>query len=474
MIVVCIDGDSDVVQAIWNPKERKYSMENSVKNWANQLELVCKHHTHIKSYEIYIEASNTNRYLGQVDRRGRWNGEIQKLSHSLFQFHCSLYLQNHQYAKLRFRDKTSLTPEDVINKVLAKAATSEPDSSKGLPLRLEVNFCGQETWDSRYPRLTEEDRLDVIELNMESTRVVSPRAKAQAFRLRETESCRYYRSSNNIGSLDKSTFFNLSGEINIITSKVTETITPVLSSHRFADISSRPIAVDAIRRKDVKVKQISCPDGDILVMFSPKIVAGIVSLLPQAFTEENVSSKKSFVHEFMGEKVGTTKVHIIDDATVPSGINTRYFDARGVPPLPITLIREGVITSTYLSPEHAQKQDKRPSGHIAFDGNLWPGNLLVRAGRRSQNMILADKLEAILALDVTEPIQLNIQTGQIDITAIYDLVGSDGVKGRVGERKISCHVFDLFGCVIESANDQNRFDFVDACTWVLEGVKFKD
>ena len=55
---------------------------------------------------------------------------------------------------------------------------------------------------------------------------------------------------------------------------------------------------------------------------------------------------------------------------------------------------------------------------------------------------------------------------------MFDLVGSDGVKGRIGERKIKCHLFELFECVIETANDQNRFDFVDACTWVLEGVPF--
>jgi len=444
-------------------------MENSVREWANHLELSCKKNAQIKSYEIYIEGSTTNRTIGQVDRRGRWGGETQQLSHSSFQFHCALYLHTHQSALVRFWERTSLSPSEVIAKVLEKAKSSKPNSNKSLPLKLEVDFCGQETWDSRFPRLTEDDRIEVIEMNMEATKGSSPRARPQAFRLRETEEVRYYRSSENNGSIDKSTFFHISGEINLVSTKITETVAVALSSHRFADISSRPVGIESIRRKDVKLKQVDCPEGDVLIMLSPSIVAGIISLLPKAFDENIVRSGQSFISDYIGKKVGTNKVHVIDDATVTSGMNTRYFDARGVPPLPITLIKEGVISSTYLSPELASLEDKRPSGHLKFSGELWPGNLLVRAGRRSQNMILADRSQAILASETVEPIRLDLRTGQLYLHAIFDLVSSEGVKGRVGAIKIERHIFDIFECVIESANDQNRFDFVDACTWVLEG-----
>ena len=373
---------------------------------------------------------------------------------------------------LRFSERTTLSPADVVERVLKEAQKSTPDSTKGLPLKLEVNFCGQETWDSRYPRLTEEDRKEVIELNMEAAKVASSRARPQAFRLRETELVRYYCSSENIGSLDKSTFFYLSGEINILSSKnLTETIATDLSSHRFADISSRPIGIEEIRRKDTRLKHVDEPTENGLIMLSPFIVAKIVSKLPSAFDNEKIQRKQSFLHQCIGKEVGTNKVHIIDDASVPSGMNTRYFDARGVPPLPLTLIKEGVISDTYLAPEAAARQDKRPSGHLDFKGQLWPGNLLVRAGRRSQNMILADRSEALLASELVEPVQLDVQTGRLSLRVVFDLIGSDRIKGRVGERTIDCHLFDLFSCVIESANDQNRFGFVDACTWVLEGFE---
>ena len=86
-------------------------------------------------------------------------------------------------------------------------------------------------------------------------------------------------------------------------------------------------------------------------------------------------------------------------------------------------------------------------------------------------MILADRSQALLATELVEPIYLDLQTGQLEFSAHYDLVDSSGVKGSVGVKKVDCHIFELFQCVIESANDQNRFGFVDACTWVLEGFE---
>ena len=74
----------------------------------------------------------------------------------------------------------------------------------------------------------------------------------------------------------------------------------------------------------------------------------------------------------------------------------RAFDARGVF-LDLPIIREGVVGALYQDTELARELNSRPSGHEGPDG-CWPGNLVLRAGTRSRNMIFPE-LGPFLLLD---------------------------------------------------------------------------
>jgi PmbA protein len=240
---------------------------------------------------------------------------------------------------------------------------------------------------------------------------------------------------------------------------------PSISSHRFADISSEVLGISSFGKK-LSQSKFTKPVGDDFLLILPSVIVNeIVTLLYPAFDIEKIESGESFLAGKQGERIGSDKVHLLDNALLPSGYNSRSFDSNGYPPRVLTLINEGLFQDCYVP--HRSKAGF-PTGHLGFDGELWAGNLLVHNGRRSQNMVLADRSMALLATETLEAIQLDIKTGRIRILANYQVVSSNGLEGELGTKEINCHVTDLLKLVMETTNDQKRTTFIDSSSWVLE------
>ena len=189
-----------------------------------------------------------------------------------------------------------------------------------------------------------------------------------------------------------------------------------------------------------------------------------------AFDAVRIQRRESFLSDRFGTRIGPSWLHLVDDATLPSGLQTRSFDDRGVSPVPLPLIREGVASSVYLDPIQARKRDVRPTGHVRFDGQLWAGNLLLRPGSRSRNMLFADLGRYLTALDFVEPPQLDLTSGALSMKVWLYLDGIDRGRGRLGAWQINTTVFALFDSLTALASDQTRMGMVDTCTWITEGL----
>jgi predicted Zn-dependent protease len=151
---------------------------------------------------------------------------------------------------------------------------------------------------------------------------------------------------------------------------------------------------------------------------------------------------------------------------------TRGFDERGVPPVSINLIKEGRAAGLYQGLGAAESVDARPSGHERTDGSIWPGNLVVRPGSRSRNMLFPDLGTFVLVAEITDAGGVDPATGEIDIGALVFVADASGELGCAGVHRLRCTTDELLSGVQRICNDQQRHGIVDTATWIVNGIWF--
>ena len=365
-------------------------------------------------FEIYAEQRDTAYLSSVLDSRSRWMGEIKKNSDTVVEILCTAFVKNNRSAKEQFFFEEEADYSMIWKTLCKKARTSKSSSQFSLSVNRNIRNTGLEIWDPRYPNITDDDRKDVIGWNMEVIKQASSRAKGREFRLEETQMFRYFCASDGRKFNEKSTHFSLFGEVELQV-RPPRRMSELHTSRHFADVASRPISIGIVRSLDSGERLTSNIKEDFTIVFETKVVAELMQAILVCFSYEKILEKESFLHRYIGKRIGSKKLHVIDDASLPNGVNTRAFDARGVPPLARTLICEGVVRDFYISSKDANDSEHKPTGHVGIDGKLWPGNIIIKAGRRSLNMILSTDESTIFCTHLLEPIKFDEETGDIDM-----------------------------------------------------------
>lgn len=359
--------------------------------------------------------------------------------------------------------------DGLVQETLALAAQATVDTLTGPPHRMDISERGLSINDPRRPRLSDEDRQEIISWNWGTARSVSSRIRPRAFTLSEQLLTRTYRSSRGTHAEEMSTRYVVHGEVSS-SNRGDWIARGQVASRHFADIASRPLGAELGNRLEAGDRSTRMPAEPHPLVFEPYVIAEILPLLPPAFDANRLDGRESFLRDRFGTRVGPSWLNITDDAATPAGLHTRAFDDRGVPPIPVPLIREGVLTGIYLDPRHARRRDTRPTGHTRHDGSLWYGNLEIRPGARSRNMLFAELNRYLVAVDLIEPPTLDIQTGQLDLKVWLLLDGPERNPGRLGAHRIQVNAIDFLGAIVQLGSDQTRYGATVTCTAVTEGL----
>lgn len=424
----------------------------------------------IASFEVYAEYKDTAFLTSVLDSRSRWMGEIDKKNEQHIEIFCLMISKEDQEAFTRFvwTEETDLDVmwNDLIQ--YAKRKSPKPKVYKHSDGHI-IRNSGLEIWDPRYPNITDEDRKEVIDWNMEVIKHASSRSKGKVFRLEETQMKRMFFASDGRRFEEKSTHFSLFGEVELQV-RPPRRLSELHTSRHFADVASRPISMGIVRSLDTGERLTSNIEENYLVVFEAKVVAELFLAILGCFSYDKIKEKESFLHRYIGQRIGSKKLHVIDDASLPNGVNTRSFDARGIAPVARTLICEGFVRDFYISVDDAALWDLKPTGHLGFDNSLWPGNLIVKAGRRSLNMILTQNDVAIFCTHLLAPIRFDEATGDIELLLGCSLLREEKRRRLHGVR-IKKHIVQIFDAIDEVASTQRRIDSVDASDWILKDLK---
>jgi len=362
---------------------------------------------------------------------------------------------------------TEAAVQTLVQGALEKISDSEPSDVAGPADRYEQTNVGLGIWDRRYPHIEDEAREDTVNNHIDDVRSIEG-VEPLAFRYTEVVRSRAFRASNGNVRTEIGTHYALYGRVQ--TSDGEHTVEHTVKSRVFADVASLPLGADlahqVLRYRDPKPME----DKALPIVISPRAIARLMEAVVPAFDRDRVDAGQSFLTD--GRRIGSEKLHLIDDALQAGGYQTRAFDHRGVPSLDLPLIREGIVGALYQNPELARELEGRPSGHSGPDG-IWPGNLVLRAGTRSRNMIYPD-LGPFLYLDdlvLSGDKWFDLSTGKLRLKGHFFSGEAGKDLDYVGILKLNTSYVELWSGIREVANDQQRFGSVDVSTWVVDGLE---
>lgn len=357
----------------------------------------------------------------------------------------------------------------LVAAALADAAAST--AAGVLPPRLDVSTRGIGILDGRYASLDDEGRRDALDWNQESCAGVAPSVQPLEFTYEEVLQTRAYLRSGGRPVAESATRYRLSGSA-CLKSRPDVTFRAANTSRNFAEVASRPLGVVLGRRVLRSETSSPLPSAPVPVLLSQSVVAELLPRLLRGFRAERIETGFGVVSRSAGARIASPHLHVVDDARLPGGFATRSFDDRGVPSIDMSVIKEGHLGAVYQGVESASAADVRPTGHETFDGGLWMGNLVVRPGSRSRNMLLPDLGRVAEVEELVGPVRVDDQTGSVSFAGHVFLKDVAEDAGYVGVQRMESTLTDLLGAVHKVCSDHERHGIVDTPTWILQGVWF--
>ena len=358
--------------------------------------------------------------------------------------------------------------EDLIGQALA-ATFQSPESKVAGPMASIGGLAsGLATADRRYANLGSEDRLDVVMDADRQVRAGDSRFQSAGFRYADSRDWRGLVNSRSLRLEEDSTRYRVEGAVE----GAGLSLNAFFEGRSFASIASLPLGTSLVRRAVALMAQgRTIPAGPVRVVLPPRPMARLIGLLGDLFSPTQLGSDACFL-SLPEDDVPTMsgKFHIVDDGSRPGALRTRMFDDRGVPPVPLTLIREGRVAARFLDPEAARILDTRPTGHC-WGTEVGPSNLLMRSGTRSLNALLTELEGLSLRVDDLDVSGIDQATGALDLVVDGIVLNSNKEVGAMRGVRLVGTLQDLLANIVDIGNDTDRVGHVDAAGIIADGLE---
>ncbi len=150
----------------------------------------------------------------------------------------------------------------------------------------------------------------------------------------------------------------------------------------------------------------------------------------------------------MGEQVLDNRVSILDDPTIPFGIDTMPVDCEGTPTRKKYLFENGVLKNLYVDIETGKLLNLTPMGNGMRNYTESPSpdttNIYVEPGKMSVEEMIKDTKEGLIVYGVLGGGQSNILAGDFSVNVSLGFYIKDGeIQGRVKNVMIGDNAYQM-------------------------------
>jgi len=338
-------------------------------------------------------------------------------------------------SRLGFAWAGSLDPA-VIEAALADArdnaryATPDPDVVLARPDGASV--VEQDLWDDGVTATPMEDKI-ALALELERA------TRAADDRVRQVSSADYsderaemaLASTTGIRSSARRTTAFVSVDAIAGVGADTQTGTGFSVGRAPADLNPEEAMGEAVQRATRLLGAQKAQSGRYTVVFDPRVVSTLLSVMASALSGEAVVKGRSFVAGRIGESVANAAVTLVDDPTDSRAFSASTYDAEGLACRRNVLISDGMLRMFVfdtVSARRAQMQSTGSAVRGGFAGTPSAGcrALVLQPGSKGADDILASVGDGLYVQSVT-----GIHSGVNTVSGDFS-VGAEGLMIRAG------------------------------------------
>ncbi len=168
------------------------------------------------------------------------------------------------------------------------------------------------------------------------------------------------------------------------------------SSAVFASDLDKPedIGAEAARRTLSRLGSRKPATGTFPIIYDKRVSRSIAGHFASAINGVSVAKGTSFLKEFMGEKIASSSITMIDDPLRPRGFGTCLFDGETLPVSRQSMIEKGILQGWFLDLATAAQLGLTPTGHasrsLSGPPSPSPSNLFIKDGELSLQELIKD------------------------------------------------------------------------------------
>lgn len=360
--------------------------------------------------------------------------------------------------------------EALVAEAMAAAAKAPEDPHGGPVRRMDPPPRGLGVDDPRHEQITDAERTEVLTMALRGALAAKAPVVAGPFVYREARGHRRFLNSHGVGMEIAHTRYDALGALTLRAPEGPIELTDHIAGRAFASTACLPYGAQLAQRAQALAGEATSVEGPVRVLFPPRPTGRLVAWLARMFSVHALAEGRNLVTRGADEPLFHRKLHLVDDGLAPGGLHTRGFDDRGVTPVPLTLLREGVVAGRLLDPEAARALDTRPTGHCWPEG-LLPTNLQLNSGARSMSAWLGEQDRPVFEVDDLPELDgaIDPETGEATLRVHGQLRERHDVLGVGRFVTLRGNLVDVLRQVHGIASDTDRILHVDAPGLFLDG-----
>lgn len=200
------------------------------------------------------------------------------------------------------------------------------------------------------------------------------------------------------------------------------------------------------------------PAGYCQAVFSPLAGADIARALGTLFTADRIMGDLKSLFKYVGHRIASPTVTLIDDSMHPVGVKSRPFDDEGTPSQTTTLLERGILKA-FLHTQHTAAVLGLPANGKATRAELWKqpqprmSTIYLQAGQEAPEDLLRQIQRGILVTNVLRPGRIQGRKGKF-MTVVQGWWVENGTRMYpVSGVSLTSPIFDLLRNVRACGSD---------------------
>lgn len=252
-------------------------------------------------------------------------------------------------------------------------------------------------------------------------------------------------TSNGFEGDRESTYYGLSASVSVKRDDARPSDSWNESALYYDKLKRDGIGKTALEKALKKLGQAKIESANMPMILENRLAGQSLGPLIQALNGSAIQQKNSFLVDMLGEKVGSEKLHLVDDPFIISGRGSRLFDGEGLALEKRNIFDRGVLKSYYIDTYYGKKLGMNPT-----TGST--SNLVLEPGSRSMEEMIASLDRGILVTGFNGG-NSNGSTGDFSYGIEGFLIEKGKIVKPVSEMNITGNFLQLFKNLEEVGSD---------------------